>query len=67
MGIQRFHRRDLPDGYTDAMRSLADTLLDGAETLQRDCRSGEVSDRYHACIDAHRLMARVAERLRALS
>ncbi len=67
MGTQRFHRRDLPDGYTDVMRALADTLAEGAETLQRDCRSGEVSDRYHACIDANRLMLRVAERLRTMS
>jgi hypothetical protein len=25
-------------------------LIVGAETLHRDCRSGDVSDRYHACI-----------------
>lgn len=42
--------RTLPDGYTDAMRALAEMLIVGAETLHRDCRSGDVSDRYHACI-----------------
>lgn len=60
-------RRDLPDGHADRLLTLADELIEGAGELHDGSQSRDLTDRYHAAIDADRLMRRVADRLRQLA
>lgn len=59
-------RRDLPDGYVEALASLRDQLFDGAIELETGSCSRDLADRYHATIDGKRLMLRAADRIDAL-
>jgi len=56
-------RRDLPDGHAELLTNLAGELLEGADDLRRGSQSRQLEERYHAAIDGHALMRRIAERL----
>lgn len=55
----------LPDGFTDAIGRVIRELRDGAVDLHTGSTSRDISDRYHAAIDAERLMLRTVKQLAA--